>query len=72
MFEKKTTVTLKVDGMMCKMCAARVQKALEAVDGVSKATVDLEGKCAMATVKEGVDRQSLVKAVTDAGYKAEI
>jgi len=72
MFEKKNTVDLKVEGMMCKMCAARVQKALEGVSGVVKAEIDLEGKGAKVTAKENVDKKALVDAIAAAGYKAEL
>ena len=33
-------VTLKVEGMMCPKCEARVKKALEALDGVESAVAD--------------------------------
>ena len=35
---------LVVEGMMCAHCQAHVQKALEGVDGVQEAVVDLEKK----------------------------
>ena len=37
--EKNMTKTLKIEGMMCPHCEARVKKALEAVDGVAAAEV---------------------------------
>lgn len=71
LFGSKTTITLKVEGMSCKHCVASVQKALEAVDGVKKALVDLEGKSATVTAKASVKREDLIAAVEDAGFKAE-
>lgn len=71
-FSSKTvTHTLKIEGMSCKHCSASVQKALEAVDGVKKAVVDLEGKSATVTAKDSVTRSSLISAVENAGFKAE-
>ena len=42
-------MTLKIEGMMCKHCQARVEKALKAVAGVESVEVDLEAKTAEVT-----------------------
>jgi len=60
--------TLEVEGMMCAHCQAHVQKALEAVDGVASASVDLETKTATVTLKKEVPDEALTEAVTAAGY----
>lgn len=59
-----------IEGMMCKHCSGRVEKALNELEGVS-ATVDLEKKTAYITVSEGasVDDAALKAAVTEAGYE---
>ena len=44
LFSKKEEVRLNVTGMHCEKCVARVKAALEAVDGVTQAEVDLEYK----------------------------
>jgi Cu+-exporting ATPase len=59
------TKTMTIEGMMCKHCAARVEKALNAIEGVT-AAVDLEAKTATVT-GEATDAV-LRKAVEDAGY----
>ena len=59
------TKTISIEGMMCMHCAGRVEKALNALPGVT-ATVDLDGK--LATVIGEVSDEALRKAVTDAGY----
>ena len=41
--------TLKIDGMMCPHCEARVKKALEALDGVESAVVSHEKGTAVVT-----------------------
>ena len=59
------TKTMTIEGMMCKHCAARVEKALGAIEGVT-ATVDLAPKT--ATVTGEAEDAVLRKAVEDAGY----
>ncbi len=61
--------TLKIEGMMCEHCKARVQKALEAVDGVKAVSIDLEAKTAEIELSKEVDISVLTSAVTDAGYE---
>lgn len=60
-------ITLTVEGMSCGHCSARVEKALNAIEGVS-AKVDLEAKSASVTYPEAVTVDALKAAVTDAGY----
>ena len=62
------TRTMKIEGMMCTHCSGRVEKALNAIDGVS-ATVDLEAKTAHVTVEPQVEDSTLKAAVEDAGYE---
>ena len=59
---------IKIEGMMCGHCKAHVEKALNALDGVS-AVVDLENKCANVTLTADVQDDVLKQAVQDAGYK---
>ena len=59
-----------IEGMMCQHCSGRVEKALNAIDGVN-AKVDLEGKCAYVTLNSDVDDKILKDAVTDAGYEVK-
>lgn len=68
--KKKETVTtvLNVEGMMCKMCVAHVEKALNAVKGVESATADLAAKTVTVVAETKVTAAQLAKAVTDAGY----
>ena len=57
--------TLSIEGMMCAHCAAHVEKALNALPGVT-ASVDLAGSSAVVT--GDVSDEALKKAVADAGY----
>ena len=60
--------TLTVEGMMCAHCVAHVKKALEGVNGVKSAEVDLKKKRAVVTLSEEVDNGVLTAAVEEAGY----
>ncbi len=68
--KESVTYTLRVKGMACGHCAARVEQALGAVKGVRSAKVDLEGGT-VSVVAVGTAREALVAAVTAAGYPAE-
>ena len=57
--------TLVIDGMSCSHCSARVEKALNAIEGV-QATVNLKKK--IAEVESEVDDSRLIQAVEEAGY----
>ncbi len=59
---------LTVEGMMCAHCVAHVKKALEGVNGVKSAEVDLKKKRAVVTLSEEVDNNILTAAVEEAGY----
>ena len=60
---------LHVEGMMCQHCVARVKKALEAVDGVKEAVVDLDAKTAVARLAREVDDATLKAAVEEQDYE---
>ncbi len=67
--DKKMTKVMTIEGMMCGHCTGRVQKALEAVAGVSAVTMSLEAKTAAVELKEEVSDQALTDAVNEAGYE---
>ena len=58
---------IKVEGMMCGHCKARVEKACKAVPGALDAVADLAAKT--VTVTGTADEAALKKAITDAGYE---
>ena len=62
------TKTMTINGMMCAHCQAHVEKALNAIDGVS-AAVDLAAKTAAITLTHDVPDDVLKRAVTEAGYE---
>lgn len=66
------TVTLKVKGMSCDHCVRSVTEALQRVDGVERANVDLNAGRAVVEYREGTATpRSLESAVMDEGYTAE-
>jgi len=65
--ETKMTTVLKVEGMMCPHCKARVESVCKAVPGATDAVVDLQEK--QVTVTGNAEIDALKKAITDAGYE---
>ena len=62
-------LTFPVEGMHCASCVNHVDKALEGVEGVAEATVNLATEKASVTFENGaVDARALVEAVEQAGY----
>jgi len=59
---------MEINGMSCGHCQARVEKALNAIDGV-EAKVELNKNRAIVTLKKEVEDQILKEAVTEAGYE---
>lgn len=66
--ESKMTKTMKIEGMTCGHCSARVEKALNGIAGV-EAHVNLEKKEATVTIQGDVSDATLEKAVENAGYE---
>jgi P-type Cu+ transporter len=64
-----SNLELDIAGMTCASCAARLEKALNKLDGVT-ATVNFAMERASVTVPAGYDPQSLVAEVEKAGYTA--
>ena len=62
------TKVMKIEGMMCPHCSGRVDKVLNAIEGVS-AVVSLEEKSATITLSADVSDDVLKQAVIDAGYE---
>ena len=60
---------LKIEGMMCAHCEARVKKALEAMPEVDEAVVSHKDGTAVITLNQEVSEEALRKAVADQGYQ---
>lgn len=63
------TKTMKIEGMMCGHCEARVKKCLEALEQVSEAVVSHEAGTAVLTLSAEVSDEELRKTVEAQDYK---
>ncbi len=61
--------TMKINGMMCGHCEARVKKALEALTEVEQADVSHEAGTAVVTLKSEVSDDVLKNAVEEQDYE---
>ncbi len=60
--------TMKIEGMMCGHCEARVKKTLEGIEGVDFADVNHETDTAVVTLTSDVSNETLKSAVEEQGY----
>ena len=70
--EKETKTmekTLKIEGMMCGHCEMHTKKALEALEGVTKAEVSYKTGTAVVTLEKNISDDILKQAVVDQGYQ---
>ena len=63
------TKTMKIEGMMCGHCEARVKKGLEALAEVEEAIVSHEAGTAVMTLSAELSDEVLKKTVEDQDYK---
>ena len=61
--------TMKIEGMMCGHCEARVKKALEALPQLAEAQVSHEKGTAVVKLNAEVSNEELTKAVEEQDYK---
>lgn len=59
---------MKIEGMSCNHCKMRVEKALNALEGV-QAEVNLEENAARVSLARDVADEVLKQAVEEAGYE---
>ena len=67
--EEKMKKTMKIEGMMCGHCEARVKKCLEALSEVEEAVVSHEAGTAVVTLSGEIADEVLKKTVEDQDYK---
>lgn len=66
-------IQLRIRGMHCASCVRTVEKALEGVEGVGEASVNLVDEVARARLVRGMANPApLLGAVEEAGYEAEV
>ena len=68
---KRTTIDLRIGGMTCAACAARIERTLNKVDGVS-ATVNYALASARVEGPASLDPATLIAVVEGAGYEARL
>lgn len=62
-----------VTGMTCSACSSRVEKAVNKLEGIEKASVNLLTNSMQVEYDEGkLNEEAIIKAVVDAGYGAEL
>lgn len=62
---------LDIEGMSCASCAARIERKLKTVPGVTEASVNFASHRAYVSAKEGTGLPQLQQAVEQAGYSAK-
>lgn len=67
--EKNMTKTMRIEGMMCGHCEARVKRCLEALPEVEAAAVSHETGTAVLTLHSEISDEVLKKTVGDQDYK---
>ncbi|MGF6088342.1 heavy metal translocating P-type ATPase [Pseudomonas sp. 18173] len=66
------SLELSIDGMTCASCVGRVERALGKVAGVKSVSVNLANERAHLELLGQIDPQTLIAAVTKAGYTASV
>lgn len=68
--KKSMEKIIKIEGMMCPHCEARVKSALEGIDGVLSAAPSHTEKSAVVTLSKDIPEELLKSAVENSGYQA--
>lgn len=64
------SLTISIKGMSCNHCKMAVEQALQTLQGVESAEVDLKGNTAQVVFDPSqVDEEKLKAAITQAGYE---
>lgn len=69
---KQKTISLTIEGMTCASCVGRVEKALNGVEGVTEAQVNLATERATVTFAMPASPELLIQKVKDKGYNASL
>lgn len=63
---------IKIEGMSCEHCRAKVTQALEAIKGVTAVNVDLAAKQAVITMTKEIKDKVFIKTVEKLGYTVSL
>lgn len=69
--EEKIMKTISIEGMQCNHCKMTVEKALGAIDGVTKSEVSLENKTASIETNKEVSDDTIKAVIEEAGFKVK-
>ena len=61
-----------ISGMSCAACSARVEKAVKNLKGIKEVNVNLLTNSMLVSYDEPLTSQEIIKAVTNAGYGAQL
>ena len=68
--EKNKKIVLNIGGMSCVNCARAIEKALNKLNGVTKASINLAAEKAIVDYNtEIVDQKTIEKTIIDVGYQ---
>jgi copper chaperone len=67
------TETISVPEIHCDHCKTSIEGAINPMDGVQRATVDVPARTVTVAYEEGVvDRHRLVRAIQEQGYEVPV
>ena len=69
--EVEARAALRIEGMSCAACAARIEACLNRLDGVQAQVHYATGRAAVRYAPERADLGAIVRAVREAGYDAQ-
>ncbi|MBF0558192.1 MAG: heavy-metal-associated domain-containing protein [Nitrospirae bacterium] len=61
-------IVIKIDGMSCQHCVARVKKALDGIAGITESNVTV-GSATVKYDESKVQSENIIAAIEKAGYK---
>lgn len=67
-FKRKNQKIINVEGMTCKHCAQKIEKALENLIDISNAKANLNKKTITITYNSTIDEILIKKTIEDLGY----
>ena len=65
-------IKLKIQGMSCEACAARIEKVLNKYENIDTVNVNLLQEYAYLKLKEGYDIETIVDKIKKAGYDVPV
>ncbi len=65
----KQMKTIQIEGMQCNHCKMTVEKALNSIEGIIKAEVNLENKNAIIETKKEVSNNQITQVIEEAGFQ---